>query len=114
MKIKGKELEVVRSRRFEIAGIKCDICGTIIEPPSKEDRFNWMDEKYKYYEVTTGHHDWGNESCESVQHYDICPGCIDAFTNEYLKNKDSQRSGYIDIETDHICYGQNMFEYEKN
>ena len=108
MKIPGEKKEVIRSIIYELAGVKCDACGRIIEPPSKEDQYNWMDDKYKFYLVTTGHHDWGNDSCDSIRHYDICPECITKFVSDYLTDKKGYKSAYIDIETKHIYYGDEV------
>ena len=38
----------------------CDICGKEITGP--------------HWSVMTGHHDWGNDSVDSVQHKDACSG----------------------------------------
>lgn len=92
MKIPGEKVKVVVRTGYKVAGIKCDVCGHIIEVSS-------MNDNYKYYAVTTGHHDWGNDSCESIRHYDICPNCINNFVTEYLGSKDAYQTAYIDIET---------------
>lgn len=107
MIIKGKELEVVRSRRYEVEGIKCDICGTVIKPPSKDERYDWQKPEYKYYSVTTGHNDWGVDSGDSVQHRHICPHCIVKFIEEYLSvaEKENHPTAYIEIETEHLYFG---------
>lgn len=110
MIIKGKELEVVRSKRYEVEGIKCDICGIVIKPPSKNERYDWQKPEYKYYSVTTGHHDWGNDSSDSIQHRHICPDCIVDFVKEYLGISealtiDKYPTKYIEIETEHLYFG---------
>lgn len=69
-----------------------------------------MDDKYKYYAVTTGHHDWGSESIESVQHFDICPDCIFEFVKNYLLRDASPRSGELEIETEHIYFEETEFD----
>lgn len=71
-----------------VTGVECDVCDKII-------RVN--DSKRRYFEVTTGHHDWGNDSCESIKTRDICPDCIDKYVSEYLR--DCSDTGYIEIET---------------
>lgn len=83
---------------------KCDKCGKIISK-NYGDKFYklyppWNKMKQaRFYEVTTGHHDWGNDSCDSIWHYDICPDCIDEMYKEYIKR--SEKGGnteYIEIE----------------
>lgn len=108
MIIKGKEREVIRSRRYEVEGIKCDICGTVIKPPSKDDRYDWRKPEHEYYSVTTGHNDWGNDSGDSVRHRHICPNCIIKFVEAYFTNSDFYKkspTAYIEIETEHLYYG---------
>jgi hypothetical protein len=106
MKIPGEKIEVIVNTKHKLIGVKCDVCGRIIEPPSKANRYDWMN--YKYYEVTTGHHDWGNDSCESIEQHDICTDCIGKFVTEYLGSKEANRSGYIEIQTEHVYYDETI------
>lgn len=101
--------EVVVKTICKVVGVKCDICGRIIESPSIENRYKWMDDDYKYYAVMTGHKDWGNDSCDSIQHRDICPNCINKFVSDYLNDKNAYRSAYIEIETEHVYYDDVMY-----
>lgn len=87
-----KKIKVVTTK--EITGVKCDICGKVI--PVGRDVYD----KCKYYDVKTGHHDWGNDSCESIEHHDICPGCLVGFVTDYFKNDEYYRS-YMEIETEY-------------
>lgn len=88
----SKEIEeVVTRRRLKVTGIKCDSCGKEIPALPLNRGGN------KYYYVTTGHHDWGNDSCESVVYHDICPDCINKFTADYLRS--GSTTAYIEIET---------------
>ena len=53
----------------------CDVCGGVIDPNHEP-----------YWELTTGHHDWGNDSCESIQCFDICSeACLRKKFDEYIK-----------------------------
>ena len=69
-----------------------------------------MEDEYKYYYVTTAHNDWGNDSCDSIEHYDICPNCINNFVADYLGDENASPSAYIEIETKHIFYDEVMYE----
>ena len=89
--------EVVVRKECKVTGVKCDICGKIIPAEAY-----YTLEKSKYFEVTTGHHDWGNDSHESIEHKDICPECIDAFVSKYLKYADG--TDYIEIKTEYSHY----------
>lgn len=86
-------VEVVTRKKTKIMSVKCDRCGKEILPKPYRDR----DDSSKYYKVTTGHHDWGNDSCDSIEHRDICHQCIGNFTTEYFQ--DGRDTAYIEIET---------------
>lgn len=88
----SKEIEEVAVRkRRKIMGIKCDCCDKEIPALPLNKGGN------KYYYVTTGHNDWGNDSWESRKHHDICPDCINKFTADYLRS--GSTTAYIEIET---------------
>lgn len=106
MKLLGEKIEEIVHTKHKLIGVKCDVCGQIIEPPSKANQYEWMNNKY--YEVTTGHYDWGNDSGESVERHDICANCIGKFVTEYLDSKESRRSGYIEIQTKHVYYDEKI------
>lgn len=110
MILKGEEIEVIRSKKFKVAGVKCDICGKIIPIPTGDKKMRWWEPEFRYFEVTTGHRDWGNDSIESIEHRDICSDCIGDFVTDYLLQGEHQRSAYIDIETEHTYDGQTMEE----
>ena len=112
MKIPGEKKEVIRSITYELAGVKCDACGRVIEAPSEQDRYNWMEDKYKFYLVTTGHNDWGNDSCDSIRNYDICPECITKFVSDYLNEMRNSRTAYININTMHVYFNDTVDEDE--
>ena len=53
----------------------CDICKKEIQHDAG------------YWEVTTHHNDWGNDSCESYEHFDVCSiECLKSKFNEYCNN----------------------------
>ena len=68
------------------AHLICDCCG-------KE-----IDDMSHYWHVCTGHHDWGNDSVDSIEQYDLC-------SDECLKEKidlflgEGNDTPYIDAET---------------
>ena len=74
----------------------CDICG-------KEFNYEpWLGKGKiaKYYHIVTGHNDWGNDSCDSIEHSDACcDECLSRFTQDWLKNENVIRSdtAYIEI-----------------
>lgn len=105
MLIKGEGKQAVYRNRREILGITCDIC-------KRELRFPGIRTPscvpfIKYFEVTTSHQDWGNDSVDSLTNYVICQDCIAEFVTDYLNNDcvDSDTAS-IDIETNVIVKGQ--------
>ena len=46
-----------------------------------------------YYELATSHNDWGNDSFESSESFDVCSKeCLTEKFNEYLTESESGRS----------------------
>lgn len=99
-KLSEKAEEVVYKTRRLVEGVECDICKKFIPA------HNWKDPKSKYFKVTTGHNDWGNDSFESIEHYDIYPDCINKFMTDYISNTNGTE--YVEIETEYM----RTFQYE--
>ena len=103
MKILSQEAEeVVVRRRKRVTGVQCDICKRIIKPT------RYKENSSRYFEVMTGHNDWGNDSCDSISHRDICPNCIGEFVTKYTQEADG--SEYLELETTN-CY-ESDYEYD--
>ena len=67
----------------------CDVCKKEIEKGNG------------YWEVVTGHHDWGNDSCESVESFDVCSDvCLMMKFGEYIDRSggDKYNTEYIEVE----------------
>jgi hypothetical protein len=63
--------------------LPCDKCGNHIVS--------------RYYEVTKGHNDWGNDSIESIKIINICSDeCLRKEISVYIDNNRSSK--YINIE----------------
>ena len=94
MKVLSKEVEeVVYKKRRKVEGIQCECCNKII----KADGSYQTKQQRRYFRVLTGHHDWGNDSHESMKFHDICTGCITKYVVTYLDR--AKGSEYIEIET---------------
>lgn len=81
---------------LESAVIVCDVCGKELQYAQTK----FVSPVAVYYEITTGHHDWGNDSCESIEHKDACcDECLSRFIQEWLQNADviESNTAYIDI-----------------
>ena len=95
--------EEVYKKKRKVVGISCDKCDVVVPV------YNYREpDKSMYYRVMTGHHDWGNDSCDSIDHLDICPKCINEFTTEYLNNIE-YRTSYIEIQREHV-YAHDRWE----
>lgn len=97
MKYYGKPtIEKIEHRLCEY--IRCDSCNKKIV------------DKEKYFEVTTGHNDWGNDSCDSIRHLDICEKCLNKYVGDYFKKTKESYTAYINVEPEvfyknHKYYG---------
>lgn len=89
-----------------VSGVKCDICGKIV-PAGKYGQKDSM-----YYKVTTGHHDWGNDSVDSIEHMDVCQECVLPFIGDYLWDN-SETTLYCDIERN-VCWPEEECTFVKN
>lgn len=67
---KRTQIQDVIYKKEVTIGINCDVC--------KKDITG------KYWILTTHHDDWGNDSIDSFEHYDLCSKeCINEKLNEY-------------------------------
>ena len=81
-----KETQVTQKEVY-IETLRCDRCKKVIYK-KYGDKFDDNNRSFlsdyrkpvSYYVVTTGHNDWGNDSCESVDTKVVCPKCL---TEEY-------------------------------
>lgn len=70
----------------------CDICGHEIK------------RRRGYWYVTTHHHDWGNDSCESYEEFDVCSvECLKEKFNDYCEESFGD-IGTKCIEVEHKTY----------
>lgn len=61
--------KIIKSKT--LVSVKCNICKKEITG--------------KFWHLTTHHHDWGNDSIDSFEHYDLCSReCIDKALDEYM------------------------------
>lgn len=72
------------------AELKCDIC--------KKD-IPWHE---KFYHATMGHTDWGSDSFDSIEKFDLCSDeCLYEFLGKDWKAlKDEHSTAYVDIESE--------------
>lgn len=83
----------------------CERCGKLIQK-FMGDHFReeytppaYGKEEVHWYEVTTGHHDWGNDSCESIDTKIVCPRCITEEYSDYIdRSCNHGNTEYMDIQ----------------
>lgn len=81
-----------------IVGKKCDVCKKEIPP------LVYGEPVYDYYEVTTYHNDWGNDSMDSYEYFDACsPDCAYKLWEEYIHESAGIKNTKC-IEVKHINY----------
>lgn len=90
-----KEYEVKTRTITEKVCVKetmyCDVCNDIIN------------DNKSYWELTTGHHDWGNESCDSIKHFDICSeDCLRKKFDEYAKESRDSWYNTMYLKVEHV------------
>lgn len=105
MKLVSKEVEeVIKAEKRTVTGVRCDICGKSLRYTYCPNS-TYVKDSPKYFEVTTGHHDWGNDSHESIERMDVCPECIIEFVSRYLSEAESTE--HINVET-HWCWAEKV------
>jgi hypothetical protein len=87
-----KEYEVKTRTVTERVCVKetmhCDVCNGVIEGQEN------------YWELTTGHHDWGNDSLDSIECFDVCSEvCLREKFDEYVREsrKNSWNTMYFEV-----------------
>jgi hypothetical protein len=85
---KEYELKTITQRVCVKSTVHCDVCDCAI------------DDNNGYWELTTGHHDWGNDSVESIKHFDLCSeSCLRKKFDEYVKEsgEDDCNTMYFEV-----------------
>ena len=70
--------------------LTCDNCKKIIDITKQDGT---------YYNICSGHNDWGNDSPDSVEDLDACcDECLNALVNKWLEKWKGYPTAYIDVE----------------
>ena len=93
---------IIKQKIPYITELYCDKCKKVIRQSVYDEFKDIREVQYsnpiEWYKVTTGHHDWGHDSIDSIEHFDICMDCIDDVFAEF---KDRASGGlnteYIEI-----------------
>lgn len=110
MKYLGKEVEVKIATPRIVEYMRCDGCGKKIIP---SPGFGSETES-EYVEMTTGHRDWGNDSCDSVEVYHYCKKCAAKKASEYILGL--RGSAYLELSREVLCKNEkeNYNKYSSN
>ena len=72
-------------------GLRCDNCEKLLAVKMfNADNSTWTTEKCdedieSYFHVCTHHYEWGNDSCESGETFELCSReCLRAFLDKYV------------------------------
>lgn len=104
--VRNVEKEVtVTEKRVIGKQIYCDTCKKLIFDTKDIDTYHDPRRHLtQYWEVTTGHYDWGNDSCDSVEIHQYCSKeCLTKVFDQYLKRtEDRINSEYFEIHNKRI------------
>ena len=103
-KLSEEAEQVVIKTKRRVLGVECDICNCFIEPGHVYGS--------KYFRVITGHNDWGNDSCESIRDFDICPNCISDFITKYVR--EGRGTEYLRMETEYVYKNDYEYDFDHN
>lgn len=83
------KIKEVTHKEEVVIGTICDECKKeILNEQDFQDRFRKR--MSHYFEVSTHHNDWGNDSVDSYQHYDVCSEeCLFKFLKKYFDGADA-------------------------
>ena len=87
MGIKTVQKEVVH-KSFERVPVSatCDVCKRELKPTKLAEKEDQID-LYNFYMITTHHHDWANDSCDSYAWtIACCPECAMKFAWDYMRD----------------------------
>lgn len=89
--------EVITNYVKKLKFVECDKCRKHITAEYGQP------ESCRYVKVHTWHNDWGNDSCESHEYFDLCPECAVKFTSNYIRDMDGTMQ--IKCEVDYAWAG---------
>lgn len=73
-----------------LVAIKCDICGKEIAG--------------QFWRLTTHHHDWGNDSIDSYEYFDLCSReCINKALDDYINDCKASNTQCFELEQGYFC-----------
>lgn len=85
-------VEVKETRSKVVAEVRrCDICGKVIFDSRNKLNYELMKGSFHWWRLMTCHSDWGKDSLDSVERFDVCsPECLETKFKEYLAESGSR------------------------
>lgn len=84
-----KVTETVTREVNKVTHLKCDICGKIFTGP--------------YWIAHVHHNDWGNDSVDSYEYYDLCSeNCVGVMFQKYMADCRNSNTQYLGLEQDYF------------
>ena len=94
-----KEVDVIIDGK-----IICDYCRKVILQKSMINTLEYGN-SYKWFHMITGHRDWGNDSIDSMETFDLCSReCLMNKMNEIMDEYNDSYTDYYDIEARGFTY----------
>ena len=93
-----KVTETVTREINKVTHLKCDICGKVFTGP--------------YWIIHEHHDDWGNDSVDSYETYDVCSSfCVRKKFEEYMIACGNSNTQYLSLEQD--VFEEHVYTKEK-
>ena len=84
-----KVTETVTREVNKVTHLKCDICGKIFTGP--------------YLIANIHHNDWGNDSIDSYEDYDLCSEtCVSVMFQKYMVDCRNSNTQYLSLEQNYF------------
>lgn len=114
MKKEHKNVQMVKAETVVATDYICDICKKRIYT----DRRGWFTpsgQLIEYYNIVSGHNDWGNDSVESRESSIVCKECLTTALMQYKNGAERTpyNSCYIEIEHKY-SYDGGEYKEEEN
>ncbi len=98
-----KKMELREVEVTDHTEIICDCCGKLIFPiQDNDERKLDFRGRAKYYHARSGHHDWGNDSIDSLEYLDFCSlECVHKQLDKFYKEDEPYSdTAYFEIEAE--------------
>lgn len=112
MKKEYKNEQMVKCETIVAVDYICDICKKRIYTDIK-GKLTKLDNIVEYYNIVSGHNDWGNDSVESRESMIVCKECLTTALMRYKNQAERQPYNTCYIEVDHQ-YSYDDGEYEED